>query len=115
MADDRSERGSRLDRVGRFLQREGTRILVGIAGGAVVLAGLVLLPLPGPGLLVVLAGLAILATQFEWAQDLLERVRARARQAFDRLLGHDPDPSEDHPPADAARPDPTVGECSDVA
>ncbi|MDQ3974343.1 MAG: PGPGW domain-containing protein, partial [Actinomycetota bacterium] len=46
------------------VRRHGRRLAVGIVGGLVVLVGLVLMPLPGPGLLVVLAGLAILASEF---------------------------------------------------
>jgi uncharacterized protein (TIGR02611 family) len=48
------------------------RILIGIVGGIVVLAGLIMVPYPGPGWLVVFAGLAILATEFDSAQRLLD-------------------------------------------
>jgi uncharacterized protein (TIGR02611 family) len=44
------------------------RFLVGAAGFLVVAVGIVLMPLPGPGVLIVLAGVLILATQFEWAE-----------------------------------------------
>ena len=53
------------------------RILVGIIGGLVVLIGIVAIPYPGPGWLIVFAGLAILATEFDWAQRLLDKARAR--------------------------------------
>jgi uncharacterized protein (TIGR02611 family) len=43
----------------------------------VVLIGLVLVPLPGPGWLIVLAGLAILSLEFEWAQRLLHFTRTQ--------------------------------------
>ncbi|SFP05439.1 TIGR02611 family protein [Amycolatopsis arida] len=43
------------------------RVVVGALGGVVVLAGVVLIPYPGPGWLVVFAGLGILATEFVWA------------------------------------------------
>jgi hypothetical protein len=56
------------------------RLAVGVAGLVVVLAGVVLLPLPGPGLVVILAGLALLATEFAWARRLLAAVGARARR-----------------------------------
>jgi len=47
------------------------RIGVAVAGGAVALVGLLLVPLPGPGWLIVFLGLGILATEFAWAGRLL--------------------------------------------
>lgn len=47
------------------------RIVVGIVGGIVLLVGVVTIPYPGPGWLIVFAGLGILSTEFEWAQRLL--------------------------------------------
>lgn len=46
------------------------RVLVGIVGWAVLLAGVVMVPYPGPGWLVVFIGLSILATEFVWAARL---------------------------------------------
>ena len=43
------------------------RTVVGILGGGLSLLGLLLVPLPGPGWLVVFLGLAILGTEFHWA------------------------------------------------
>ncbi len=60
------------------------RVAVTLAGFAVVLAGLVLLMLPGPGLVVVGVGLAILATEFVWAWRAQRFVRTRARHAGHR-------------------------------
>src|SRR5215471_7834535 len=51
------------------------RVLIGLLGTAVVIVGAVLLPLPGPGWLIIFAGLGILATEFVWAQRLLAHVR----------------------------------------
>jgi uncharacterized protein (TIGR02611 family) len=47
------------------------RIIVGVIGGAITVLGLVLIPAPGPGWLVVFLGLAVLASEFEWAGRLL--------------------------------------------
>jgi uncharacterized protein (TIGR02611 family) len=55
------------------------RALVGLVGALVVLGGFALIPLPGPGWLIVFAGLAILATEFEWAERLLRYGRSRMR------------------------------------
>jgi uncharacterized protein (TIGR02611 family) len=48
------------------------RIGVGVIGGLVVAVGIVAIPLPGPGWLIVIAGLFVLATEFVWAERLLE-------------------------------------------
>ena len=60
------------------------RIAFAAAGFAVVAGGIVLsLPLvPGPGIPLIAAGLAMLALEFDWAERLLERVVLR----LDRLL-----------------------------
>jgi uncharacterized protein (TIGR02611 family) len=51
------------------------RVGVAVVGGAVVITGLILVPYPGPGWLIVFGGLAILATEFEWARRLLHYAR----------------------------------------
>lgn len=46
----------------------GYRIAVGVFGGVLAVGGLLLVPLPGPGWLVVFLGLAVLGTEFRWAR-----------------------------------------------
>jgi hypothetical protein len=58
-----------------------TRTALIVAGFALCLVGVVLLVLPGPGLLLVLGGLALLSNEFEWAHRLTEPVREKAWQA----------------------------------
>jgi uncharacterized protein (TIGR02611 family) len=58
-------------RVGRIVRR----VAVTIAGVAVIVIGIALLPLPGPGWLVIFGGLGILGTEYEWARRLLSQVR----------------------------------------
>jgi uncharacterized protein (TIGR02611 family) len=53
------------------------RILVGVVGTAVLVAGIIAIPYPGPGWLIVFAGLAILGTEFHWARRLLHAARRR--------------------------------------
>lgn len=48
-------------------------------------AGLMMLVLPGPGILVVFVGLLVLATEFTWAERALEKSRSRAVDATSRL------------------------------
>lgn len=71
----------------RFIGRNGKRIGVTIAGFAVMLVGLVLVPLPGPGWLIVFLGLTILATEYVWAQRLLNFAKQKVGQAKDAVLG----------------------------
>jgi len=59
------------------LQRQSKKALIAIVGGLVVLIGLVLIPYPGPGWLIVFAGLAILSTEFEFASRLLHYARGK--------------------------------------
>ena len=53
------------------------RLLVSVGGGLLLAAGAAMLVLPGPGLVVIAAGLALLATEFLWARRMLDRVKAR--------------------------------------
>lgn len=53
------------------------RLTVGALGVAVVLLGLVLVPLPGPGWLIVLTGVAIIASEFAIARRLLRYARTK--------------------------------------
>ncbi|GAA3015239.1 TIGR02611 family protein [Streptosporangium longisporum] len=48
------------------------KIVIGVVGAVLVIGGLIMVPFPGPGWLVVFAGLAVLATEFHWAHRLLE-------------------------------------------
>ena len=61
------------------------RILVGLVGLAIVALGLILVPFPGPGWVIVFVGLAVWASEFEWAQRLLERARDTLK-AWNELL-----------------------------
>jgi uncharacterized protein (TIGR02611 family) len=47
----------------------------------IVIAGIVLLPLPGPGWAIIFLGLAVLATEYAWAHRLLTVTRDKAQSA----------------------------------
>ncbi len=49
-------------------------------GGTVLLIGIALIVLPGPAVLVIPAGLAILATEFAWAQRWLDKAKEWLRR-----------------------------------
>ena len=59
------------------------RICVGVVGGLIVALGLVTIPLPGPGWLTVIAGLFVLATEFTWAERLLEFTKKHVKRWTD--------------------------------
>src|SRR3954453_3802072 len=62
------------------------RILIEGAGWTLVVVGIAALVLPGPGLLALFAGVALLATQYEWAERRVEPVkRAALRGAADSV------------------------------
>ena len=56
------------------------RVAVFIVGLLIIVVGLLLIPFPGPGWLIVIAGLAIWATEFEKAQRVLEFVKSYLRK-----------------------------------
>ena len=68
----------------RFIRHSTVLLGVGLVGGAVTVAGVVMLVTPGPGLVVIIAGLAILSTQFAWAERALDRMKQRAIAARDK-------------------------------
>jgi uncharacterized protein (TIGR02611 family) len=59
------------------LKRQSKKVFTAIVGGLVVLIGLVLVPYPGPGWLIVFGGLAILATEFEFASKVLHYAKGK--------------------------------------
>lgn len=82
-----------------FLQgwQRARRIARTFFGGALMLLGVIMIPLPGPGMLVILLGLGVLATEYEWAR----RWMARLRNEMNRLRGRSPQPE------DRANPNPS--------
>jgi hypothetical protein len=64
-----------------FIARSSRRVAVSVVGGTLVSGGVALLVLPGPGLLVVAIGFAILGTEYAWAAIALDRTKRLAGQA----------------------------------
>ncbi len=50
-------------------------------GISLVIAGIAMLVLPGPGIATIIAGLAILATEFAWARVVLHHVKKHSTKA----------------------------------
>ncbi len=55
------------------------RVIVGIVGATIIVIGIILLPLPGPGWLIIFGGLFVLSTEFAWAERLLDYARDKVR------------------------------------
>ncbi len=76
----------------RFMLRNGKRIAVTVAGVVLLAAGLAMMLLPGPGVLFILAGLAVLATEYVWAERMLNLAKRKAEQAKNKVLGRKSEP-----------------------
>lgn len=69
-----------------------TKVVITVIGTLVVLVGIVLSGpgVPGPGLVVIVFGLAILSTEWEWADRLLKRARAWLHRQREKARQMDP-------------------------
>ena len=61
------------------LRRLARRLLLTVAGGLAVAAGVAMLVLPGPGLVTIALGLGLLGQEYAWAARLSADIRARVR------------------------------------
>lgn len=84
------------------------RVFIAIVGTAVFVLGIILVPLPGPGLVVMVLGLAILASEFVWAWRAKRYVERKARETARRAKRRRETAYLDVPDAHAGREtDPT--------
>lgn len=65
--------------------RHARRLVTLLVGLTLLLCGVVMLITPGPGLLLILAALSVLAIEFVWAQRLLRKIKAKGHE-LDRTL-----------------------------
>jgi len=63
------------------------RVFLIIAGFTLLLAGVIMLVTPGPGVLVIFLGLGLLAAEFVWARRLMDRMRRESGRLKDAVLG----------------------------
>jgi uncharacterized protein (TIGR02611 family) len=59
--------------------------VVAVLGGLLVVAGVALVVLPGPGFVLVAAGLAVLATRFSWAKKPLDYAKDKAQEGVEQV------------------------------
>jgi len=67
--------------------RAARRVAIAVIGGTIVLLGVAMLVLPGPGLLTIVAGLAVLGLEFAFARRWLRRAKKAARDAVHKAGG----------------------------
>ena len=70
------------------------KTLVATVGSTLLVAGVLMLVLPGPGLVTILAGLTLLATEFHWARRAKRRVVVWVRKRTKRRKSQTQKPSD---------------------
>ena len=76
-----------LGAVGATAFRHVRRVVILVIGITVMLIGVALIFLPGPAVVVIPAGLAILATEFLWARRILDRLKDGAVSVYHAATG----------------------------
>ena len=62
------------------------RVFLILAGFTLLLAGVIMLVTPGPGMLTILLGLGLLAAEFVWARRLMDRIKRQGVRLKDVVL-----------------------------
>ena len=60
------------------------KIGIALVGFPILVLGVILIPLPGPGILVCLVGLMILSIEFEWSKKYVDMAKSRLKQVMDK-------------------------------
>ena len=71
----------------RWARKRAWQAIVAVVGVTIILFGGALLVLPGPGTVVIAAGLAILSIEFAWAKRLLKKVKEQSEAWMQNLSG----------------------------
>jgi uncharacterized protein (TIGR02611 family) len=66
------------------LNKTTRQILVLLAGIPVIIVGILLLALPGPGIVVIILGLFILSMEFEWAKRYLDKAKEVQKKTLEK-------------------------------
>lgn len=72
--------GEDADRVAKIALKQAAKVISLVVGSTVTIIGILMLPGPGPGLVVIPIGLAILAAEFVWARRLLQKYTETAQK-----------------------------------
>ncbi|MDQ3796349.1 MAG: PGPGW domain-containing protein [Pseudomonadota bacterium] len=86
---DNTQRNQRPQEQGLLISglKQARRLIVLVVGGTVLLAGICMLILPGPGLIVIPLGLGILAIEFAWARRLLNKFKEKGKEVRNSFGG----------------------------
>ncbi len=63
--------------------KHARRVVIAIVGGSVVVVGILMIALPGPAIVVIPTGLAILSIEFAWARRWLRKLKAKTQDTVD--------------------------------
>jgi uncharacterized protein (TIGR02611 family) len=77
--------------------RQAKRVVRIVVGFTLLIVGVLLLVLPGPGWVTIFLGLALLAAEFAWARRLLDRLKSTAsdvKRSAQRVVGRAPEQSQ---------------------
>lgn len=69
-------------RLADLTYKTAKRVVITLVGGTVLLIGVAMLVLPGPALVVIPVGLAILGLEFAWARSFLRTIREKGGEAL---------------------------------
>lgn len=64
-----------------------SKIAVAVAGTVIIIVGIILIPLPGPGWLIVFSGLALLSLEFPLAAKIVNWIKQKALFIWNNTLG----------------------------
>lgn len=60
------------------------KLIIGLIGFPIIVVGIILIPLPGPGLLICLLGLIILSFEFEWAKKYADQIKGTLKAILEK-------------------------------
>jgi len=75
----------RVKKTWNITYRAARRVAIAVIGSTVVLLGIAMLVLPGPGLLTIVGGLAILGMEFAFARRWLQRIKKETRSTVEKV------------------------------
>lgn len=81
-----------------WIWKQARRIVVFVIGSTVLLIGVAMIVLPGPAVIVIPLGLAILATEFVWARRWLDSTKKKLRDLAAHVSSGSNDPGNSSPP-----------------
>lgn len=91
-----------------MILKTARKVVIFIIGSTIVLIGIIMIVAPGPAVVVIPAGLAVLGTEFVWAKLLLKKMKAKTLGAFEAMGFSGSAPDESKPPESPAATPPDV-------